>query len=146
MGFLEKLSCRDSVRELSNKRDSQGNAVIGNKYDRERPLYSRGDNKRVPQQHESKRPSQQHENKRPPPDNKRLLPQHENKRFPQLHENKRLPPKQHGSDSKWMPDGKRSQTHSQSNIQHNSHVIKTTSANTTAVSTAVHRYWICLFS
>ena len=103
---LEKSSLRDSSRELSNKRDSQGNAVIGNKYDREKMSYPRDENKRIPQQHD-------------------------NKRLPSLQENKRLP-QQH------TPDGKRSH-HSLANTQPNSHIVKTTSANTNAVSTTIHR-------
>ncbi|CAB3998632.1 WW domain-containing adapter with coiled-coil isoform X1 [Paramuricea clavata] len=123
----KEKSMRDSIRELSNKRDSQGHAVIGNKYDREKTSYPRDENKRLPQQYENKRLPQQHENKR-------LLPQ-ENKRLPQQYgpDSKRLP-QQH------TPDGKRSQTHhNQANNQANSHIVKTTSANTTAVSTTIHR-------
>ena len=100
---LEKSS-RDSGRELSNKRDSQGHAVIGNKHDRDK-MY---EHRRIPQQHENKRISQHHENKR-------LSQQH-------------------------TVDGRRQQTHhNQSNNQPNTHIIKTTSANTTAVSTTIHR-------
>ncbi|XP_028408971.1 WW domain-containing adapter protein with coiled-coil-like [Dendronephthya gigantea] len=117
--YKERLSSRDSNQELSNKRDSQGHAVIGNKYDREKITHSRDENKRQSQQHAQ--------------DNKRM-PQQDSKRIPQ----------QHGSDNKRLaqhaPDGKRLH-HNQANNQtsSNSVVVKTTSANTNAVSTTVHR-------
>ncbi|XP_046859473.1 WW domain-containing adapter protein with coiled-coil-like [Xenia sp. Carnegie-2017] len=114
-----------SSRELSNKRDSYGCSVVGNKYNKEKNVHQ-----------DVKQTSQKTDNKSLLSHNhRRLSGLHDSRRLHQLHnsDNRRLSLQQH------TPESKKSHYTHVGNSQSTAPIIKTSSANTTSVSTAVHR-------